>query len=99
MVLLATTLAAQPIERSHAEVRAFRAVHPCPATGRSSGACPGWAVDHVRPLCYGGEDKPHNMQWISDEDHKWKTFIDVRECRKMKRLAGTPARESVPAAD
>ena len=30
--------------------------------GRSQG--PGWAVDHVKPLCAGGEDKPANMQWI-----------------------------------
>lgn len=25
------------------------------------------------------------MQWITKEDHRWKTFVDVRECRKEKR--------------
>lgn len=82
---------AQPIQRSHAEVRAFRAENPCPATGRRSGPCKGWAVDHIRALCHGGEDKPTNMQWISVEDHRFKTLVDVRECRKLKKLANTPA--------
>jgi hypothetical protein len=31
------------------------------------------------------------MQWLSREDHRWKTRIDVRECRKLKRMANTPA--------
>jgi hypothetical protein len=82
----------QPIERSQAEVRAFRAENPCPGTGRRSGPCKGWAVDHVKPLCAGGEDKPRNMQWIEDPDHRLKTLVDVRECRKLKKMAGTPAK-------
>lgn len=92
LLALALSAQAQPIQRAAAEVRAFRAENPCPATGRARGACPGWAVDHVRPLCAGGEDRPGNMQWISDEDHRFKTLIDVRECRKLRRLAETPAR-------
>jgi hypothetical protein len=84
--------AAQPIQRSQAEVRAFRAEKPCPVTARRSGPCKGWAVDHVTPLCAGGEDKPANMQWIEDTDHRFKTLVDVRECRKLKKMAGTPAR-------
>lgn len=82
------TLPAAAIERSQAEVRAFRADHPCPATGRVRGACPGHQVDHARPLCAGGLDHRSNMQWLSIEDHRWKTFVDVRECRKMVRAAG-----------
>lgn len=77
--------------RSQAEVRAFRAENPCPATGRRSGACPGWQVDHIRPLCAGGLDKPSNMQWIAVDDHRFKTHVDVRECRKLRRAASTPA--------
>ncbi len=50
VVCRAVPSAAQPIQRSQAEVRAFRAENPCPATGRRSGPCRGWAVDHVRPL-------------------------------------------------
>jgi hypothetical protein len=91
-LLLALPALAEPIDRSQAEVRAFRAENPCPATGRRSGPCKGWAVDHVKPLCAGGEDKPANMQWIRDADHRFKTLVDVRECRKLKKLAETPAR-------
>ncbi len=73
------------IPRDRGEVRAFRAEHPCPATGLARGACPGWHVDHIVALCSGGPDKKENMQWISKEDHRWKTFVDVRECRKQRR--------------
>jgi hypothetical protein len=37
------------IVRSSAVVRAFRKAHPCPVTGKTDGACAGWAVDHVHP--------------------------------------------------
>lgn len=91
LLLLPLLAAAQPIERSRAEVRAFRAIEACPATGKRSGPCKGWAVDHVTALCAGGLDKPSNMQWIRTDDHAWKTRIDVRECRKLRRMAGMPA--------
>lgn len=48
-------------------------------------------MDHVRPLCAGGEDKPANMQWIENPDHRFKTLVDVKECRKLARMAKTPA--------
>lgn len=73
------------IPRDRAQVRAFRAEHPCPATGLLRGACPGWHVDHVLPLCAGGADRPSNMQWITKEDHRFKTLVDVRECRRARR--------------
>jgi hypothetical protein len=41
-------------------------------------------VDHRIALCAGGDDAPHNMQWLSVEAHKAKTRIDVRECRAQK---------------
>ena len=95
----APDVVAQPIQRSQAEVRAFRAESPCPATGRRSGPCKGWAVDHVRPLCAGGEDKPSNMQWIENVDHRFKTLVDVKECKKMARMARMPAREQTKVTD
>lgn len=73
------------IPRDMAEVRAFRSEHLCPATGRVRGACPGWEVDHITPLCAGGPDHRSNMQWISREDHRFKTLVDVRECRRSRR--------------
>ena len=72
-------------DRDRAQVRAFRAEHPCPATGRTRGACPGYHVDHITPLCAGGADRPANMQWITREDHRFKTLVDVRECRKLRQ--------------
>ena len=78
------------IQRDRAQVRAFRTDNPCPATGRTRGACPGWHVDHVIALCAGGADRPHNMQWISKEDHRFKTYVDVRECRKARKLNTKP---------
>ena len=85
LLLVLACLPASAAPRSQAEVRAFRAAHPCPATGRARGACTGWEVDHIRPLCAGGPDHRSNLQWIRKEDHRFKTFVDVRECRRMGR--------------
>lgn len=87
LVLALPLLAAARIPRDRAEVRAFRAAHPCPSTGLARGACPGHHVDHVIALCAGGADKRWNMQWITREDHRFKTLVDVRECRRQRRLA------------
>jgi len=55
------------IMRSRTVLREFKAIHPCPATGKSTGACPGWAIDHVIPLACGGCDAVVNLQWLPDE--------------------------------
>lgn len=83
-VLVLGLPAAAQVQRDRAQVRAFRAEHPCPATGLKRGACPGWHVDHIIALCAGGEDHPRNMQWITKEDHRFKTLVDVRECRRIR---------------
>ncbi|MGZ5583988.1 MAG: HNH endonuclease signature motif containing protein [Usitatibacter sp.] len=53
----------------------FKKSHPCPSTGRSSGGCPGYVIDHVTPLKRGGADAPGNMQWqtkaAAKEKDKW----------------------------
>ena len=51
------------IARSTQAKDAFKRQHPCPSTGRSSGACPGYVIDHVIALKRGGTDDPVNMQW------------------------------------
>lgn len=79
------------IPRSAAEVKAFRLENPCPSTGLLRGACPGYQVDHTIPLCAGGPDHRSNMFWLSIEDHRFKTFTDVRECRKLRENANRPA--------
>lgn len=52
------------IHRSSASIAAFRREHPCPATGLTTGACPGWSIDHVVPLVCQGADRIDNMQWL-----------------------------------
>jgi hypothetical protein len=54
--------------------------HPCPSTGRTSGRCPGYVVDHVRPLECGGADAPSNMQWQTIAEGKAKDKTE-RLCR------------------
>lgn len=86
-LLLAAALAAgaAAAQRSAAERLAFVRENPCPATGLRRGACPGWEVDHIVPLCAGGADTRANMHWLSKDDHRFKTLVDVRECRRMKQ--------------
>lgn len=64
--------------RSAAVVRAFKCAHPCPATGLATGACPGWQVDHVVPLCCGGADEPSNLRWLTTEQHRARHAGGVR---------------------
>lgn len=51
------------IARSAQAKDQFRKTHPCPATGKRYGACPGWVIDHIQALKHGGADAPWNMQW------------------------------------
>lgn len=60
------------IKRSSSAKREFKKERPCPSTGQSTGACPGWVIDHIKPLKKGGPDRPSNMQWQSVEEAKEK---------------------------
>jgi hypothetical protein len=68
------------IKRSAAAKDAFKRQQPCPSTGRSSGSCPGYVIDHVKPLECGGADEPSNMQWQTIADGKAKDKTE-RYCR------------------
>jgi len=60
------------IKRSESAKHDFKALHPCPATGSSSGSCRGYVIDHIKPLACGGADSPSNMQWQTKADAKAK---------------------------
>jgi hypothetical protein len=64
------------IRRNPSARREFVREHPCPATGKSSGRCPGYVVDHVVPLKRGAADTPDNMQWQTREDAKAKDRVE-----------------------
>jgi 5-methylcytosine-specific restriction endonuclease McrA len=86
LVAVAAILLASPadahVNRNPEVPRQFQHAHPCPSTGRTSGACPGYQRDHVVPLCRGGADAVGNMQWLTVEAHRAKTRIDVRSCTR-----------------
>lgn len=42
---------------------AFKKIHPCPSTGKTTGACNGWQMNHVIPLACGGIDAVSNLSW------------------------------------
>lgn len=63
------------IKRSERAKDDFKKQHPCPSTGKSSGSCPGYVIDHVVPLKKGGADATYNMQWqtkaAAKQKDKW----------------------------
>jgi hypothetical protein len=64
------------IKRSPEARHAFQKSNRCPSTGRLSGGCPGYVVDHVKPLKRGGADAPSNMQWQTKANAKAKDRIE-----------------------
>lgn len=68
------------IKRSKTVRAEFMHSHPCPSTGKASGRCPGYIVDHVQALECGGPDEASNMQWQTTADAKAKDKFE-RQCR------------------
>ena len=66
--------------RSYHAIKQFKLENPCPANGRFKGQCPGFIIDHVKPLACGGEDTPKNMQWQTIEDAKIKDSWERVNC-------------------
>jgi hypothetical protein len=71
--------------RSHAVRAAFQRLHPCPSTGQTVGACPGYVFDHIVPLCAGGADSVANLQYQTIAAGKIKDRAERALCRKLGR--------------
>ena len=82
---LITTQAFAGTLRKPAQRAMFVRHHPCPATGRTRGACQGYVVDHIEPLCAGGPDDPGNMQWQTVKEAKEKDRKEREMCRRELR--------------
>jgi hypothetical protein len=95
-LLLAFAVAASPpacrverdargrIQRSSSAKHAFRARHPCPSTGATTGSCTGYVIDHICPLACCGRDAPSNMQWQTTAESKAKDRWE-RDCSSCPR--------------
>ena len=64
------------IKRNPQARKEFQKQNPCPSTGKTSGKCPGYVVDHVQALKRGGSDAPSNMQWQTKEAAKAKDKVE-----------------------
>lgn len=76
------------VKRSKQARASFARMFPCPATRKPAGACPGYVVDHIVPLCAGGPDQPSNMQWQTVESAKLKDAEERKTCRTITRPTG-----------
>jgi hypothetical protein len=79
-VALAPSLASAREYRSSTVKHEFQRQHPCPSTGRPTGACPGYIKDHIRALDCGGPDAVSNMQWQTVADAKAKDRWEGKSC-------------------
>lgn len=58
--------------RGQAATYQFRKSNACPSTGKFTGACPGWVMDHLKSLRCGGLDVPENLWWMTVKEAKVK---------------------------
>ena len=72
------------IPRSSAARHEFARTHACPSTHQKRLPCPGYVIDHVKPLACGGADKPSNMQWQTVRAGKAKDKWERKGCQRRK---------------
>jgi hypothetical protein len=68
--------------RSREVTREFQREHPCPSTGKTNGACPGYRKDHVEPLACGEPDAVWNLQWQTIAEARAKDRRERRVCAR-----------------
>ena len=81
-LLVLPNLATARAHRSRAVTRELERENPCPSTGRTNGACPGYVRDHVEPLACGGAEAVSNMQWQTTADERAKDKGERHGCRR-----------------
>jgi hypothetical protein len=86
-VAIAVTAVNAKIHRDQSAVAAFKRENPCPATSARRGSCKGYVIDHIAPLCAGGEDHPRNMQWKTKAQAKLKDRDEIRLCAQYRKAA------------
>ena len=64
------------IKRTESATTTFRRLSPCPATGQTTGRCPGYVIDHIVPLKRGGPDALWNMQGQTKAETKAKDRVE-----------------------
>jgi hypothetical protein len=83
LVCVALPVSASAREHRSARVkREFQLTHPYPATGLTSGPCPGYVKDHIVPLACGGPDTVSNMQWQTIREARVKDKWEARGCAR-----------------
>ena len=83
LVCVALPVSASAREHRSASVKhEFQLTHPCPSTGLTSGACPGYVKDHIMPLVCGGPDAVSNMQWRTIREARAKDKREAKGCAR-----------------
>lgn len=72
----------------------FRKLNPCPSTGKTTGACPGWVLDHLVSLRCGGPDTPENLWWQRVDEAKAKDQQEDECWRYYPGLTGLTLKRS-----
>jgi hypothetical protein len=85
---LGPSLASSREYRSSTVKHEFQRQHPCPSTGRATGACPGYIKDHIRALDCGGPDAVSNMQWQTIVAAKAKDKWERKGCGRSHPTFG-----------
>ena len=80
MLLILPIMAQAKYHRSYEAKAEFKRHHHCPSTDKSRGSCPGYIVDHIKPLACGGADDFTNMQWQTVDDAKAKDKWEREGC-------------------
>lgn len=84
LLLLTVPISEATVSRSYHTKVVFARLHPCPSTGFRKPHCPGYIIDHIKPLCAGGPDAAKNMQWQTVAEAKKKDKIELHQCALLR---------------